>query len=268
MNNIFNFKRFVNYLGYDLHNAKNYYGLSMLVVGLLPLIVFAFSQILYWLVSKDTIDQDFGLAFRVMTLSIAVVIVMLTAPPKLYGRLTERRYGSDWLLIPASTFEKWLSMMIIILVVVPVVMVALLLVSDTLLALLFPARYGENVFSLLAGHNLFRLDAGEGVELNLVYPFWVSWITSGLSFLLGSVVFKRAKVAKTILVCMAIGVVCSAVIVPVFQSDNMVEWLENMDWINPYEVSRWFNNWINITFAVEFVLLAGGLFYRLKTIKH
>ena len=67
---------------------------------------------------------------------------------------------------------------------------------------------------------------------------------------------------------MAIGVVCSAVIVPVFQSDNMVEWLENMDWINPYEVSRWFNNWINITFAVEFVLLAGGLFYRLKTIKH
>ena len=107
MNNIFNFKRFVNYLRFDLRNAKNYYGLSMLVVGLLPVIVFAFSQILYWMVSKDNVSLDFGLAFRCITLCIAVAIVNLTAPPKMYGRITERRCGSDWLLIPASTFEKW-----------------------------------------------------------------------------------------------------------------------------------------------------------------
>ena len=68
MNNIFNFKRFVNYLRFDLRNAKNYYGLSMLVVGLLPVIVFAFSQILYWMVSKDNVSLDFGLAFRCITL--------------------------------------------------------------------------------------------------------------------------------------------------------------------------------------------------------
>lgn len=189
MNNIFNFKRFVNYLRFDLRNAKNYYGLSMLVVGLLPVIVFAFSQILYWMVSKDNVSLDFGLAFRCITLCIAVAIVNLTAPPKMYGRITERRCGSDWLLIPASTFEKWLSMLIITLVVVPVVMVVLLLISDTFLALLFPARYGENVFSILDGQNLFRIDTGEGLVLNMVYPFYVSWVTSGLAFLLGSVVF-------------------------------------------------------------------------------
>lgn len=268
MNNIFNFKRFVNYLRFDLRNAKNYYGLSMLVVGLFPVIVFAFSQILYWMVSKDNVSLDFGLAFRCITLCIAVAIVNLTAPPKMYGRITERRCGSDWLLIPASTFEKWLSMLIITLVVVPVVMVVLLLISDTFLALLFPARYGENVFSILDGQNLFRIDTGEGLVLNMVYPFYVSWVTSGLAFLLGSVVFKRAKVAKTILVCMAIGVVFSAITMPVFQSSNMEEWLQSMDWVDPYQIVRWFNSWINITFAVEFVLLAGGLFYRLRTIKH
>ena len=39
MNNIFNFNRFGRYFSYELRNARNSYGMTMAVVGLLPAIL-------------------------------------------------------------------------------------------------------------------------------------------------------------------------------------------------------------------------------------
>ena len=139
MNNIFNIKRFSTYFMYDLRNAKNNYGLSMVVVGLVPVIMFAFYQITAWMSNAN--NYVLGSPVRVMSFLIACCIVLLSSPVKLYGRITERRYGSDWLLVPVSTFEKWLSMMLITTIVIPVVMTVFLVVSDTALSLLFPYAY-------------------------------------------------------------------------------------------------------------------------------
>lgn len=270
MNNIFNIRRFSNYFMYDLRNAKNNYGLSMVVVGLIPVIMFAFSQTMIWIVGAENVDVVYGVSFRIMSMILATTIVMLTSPVKMYGRITERRYGSDWLLVPASTFEKWLSMVLVTVLVVPVVMVAFLLVSDTFLSLVFPARYGENIFSALDGINIFAFEVVPSeLSINLVYPFIISWVSSSLVFTLGAVCFKRAKVAKTILICMVIGVFFSLFFSASINEDSLNLVLENIcDYDGPEQIVRMVNNWLNILSFAQIVVVMAGLFFRLKTIKH
>ena len=45
MNKIFDPKRFVSYLGYDLRSAWNNYGVTFLIVAMLPLLVFVLNVI-------------------------------------------------------------------------------------------------------------------------------------------------------------------------------------------------------------------------------
>lgn len=270
MSNIFNFKRFANYLVYDLNNAKNNYGMSMLVIGLLPFITFACSQLMAWIVTPENLGQGFGIAIRVMTILMAIIVVELTAPSKLYGRLTERRYGSDWLQIPASALEKFLSMLIMVCIVLPLAMCVLLLFSDTILALVFPARYGENIFAVLNGINLFNLTIKKipdaTLHFNMIYICFLSWVNNILIFTLGSVVFKKAKVAKTILAVCAVGLVVGNVFGLFFNFTNsaMDFMMEN----NPFRAVNILNNFVNITSVVEILLVGGGLYYRLRTIQH
>ena len=60
--------------------------------------------------------------------------------------------------------------------VVPVVMTVFLMVSDTALSLLFPYAYGETIFSILDGVNIFDIECGPQLSINLGYPLIVSWI--------------------------------------------------------------------------------------------
>lgn len=266
MNKIFSFRRFSKYLAYDLNNARNNFGLSMLVIGLLPVIVFAFTQFVVWIFGPDDIDSSFGIANRVMALFVAYIVVLLRSCSKLYGKLTERRYGSDWLLVPASTFEKWLSMILVVCVFVPLVFFVLLVGCDSLLALIFPARYGETLFSLI-GTNPFSVNIDDEVTLNVMLPLYMSWISSSLYFLLGSLIFRKAKIAKTMLVCMALGMVFSMCFASVFQYSSLPDYIEEI-FDSPYQAIRWINAFFNITFFVQAIPLAIGIYFRLKTLKH
>lgn len=267
MNNIFNIKRFSTYFMYDLRNAKNNYGLSMIVVGLVPVIMFAFYQIIAWMSSAN--NYVLGSPVRVMSFLIACYIVLLSSPVKLYGRITERRYGSDWLMIPASTFEKWLSMMLITAIVIPVVMTVFLMASDTALSLLFPYAYGETIFSILDGVNIFDIECGSQLSINLGYPLIMSWICNALNFTLGAIFFKRAKIAKTILACMAIGVVSSSVFFSFINADSFELFIDEVEISgDPGRAVSIMNNWVNITMILELVVLSVAIFFRLRTIKH
>lgn len=267
MNNIFDIKRFSTYFMYDLRNAKNNYGLSMVVVGLVPVIMFAFFQIIAWISNTD--NSVFGSPVRVMSFLIACYIVLLSSPVKLYGRITERRYGSDWLLVPASTFEKWLSMMLITIVVIPVVMTVFLTVSDTALSLLFPYAYGETIFAMLDGVNIFDIECGSQLSINLGYPLTMSWICNALTFTLGAILFKRAKIAKTILACMAIGVVSSSIFFSLISADSFELFIDEVEISgDPGRAVSILNNWVNITMILELVVLSVAIFFRLRTIKH
>ena len=141
MNIIFNFSRFGRYLVYDLRNAWNNAGFTLLVYGLAPIFFFFFYEICCLVFSGYF--GDFGLGWRIPFLFVLMLVCFTLLPARLYGRVTDRRYGTEFLMLPASTFEKFLSMVIVTAVVMPLCLSLMLLVSDTLLGLIFGALYGE-----------------------------------------------------------------------------------------------------------------------------
>lgn len=262
MNNFFNFNRFAKYFAYDLRNAKNAYGMTLIALGLLPLIMFVFFKLVSWIFLIGGREVELTGVARGLAIFIAYVVVILGSPAAIYGKVTDRRYGSGYLLVPVSTFEKWLSMMLILCLVLPIVFCVLLFACDTLLCWCFPSGYGQPIYRLMPS-NPFNVPIIEGYEImsvNMVYPFIIGWISSILLMTLGALVFKKAKVAKTFFCSTMLGIIISVIMI-------------NTDIINMMNVEGpaalgYVNTFINIYSWSLIVIFALATYFRLKTIKH
>ena len=268
MSNIFNFKRAANYFVHDLRTAKNNYLLQMVIFGCLPVIVLVFSQLFSLLFEGQPAHLD-DASFQLLTLIVSIAGIVITFPVKQYGALTDKKYGSDWLMLPASTFEKWLSMVLMVCVVIPAVFAVLFLGSDALLAAIFPKVYPSAILSgdlgIIAG-----LTDELDVSFNAAGICYVNWCENILAFTLGAVIFKKSKFPKTLLAIMGIGTILTLLSLICFGTTNIdgeqiVNWFEGF---SAQEIARKFNLMATVLYAVVFALLGGGLFLRLKTLKH
>ena len=267
MGNFFNIKRFGKYLTYDLNNACNYFGFCLLVLGLVPLIVFVFQQIFSLAFTQSLTLLPMWAKYTAF--GITMVALVIIAPVKLYGRLTEKRAGSDWLMIPASAFEKFLSMVIVLCVVVPAVFFAVLASCDLLLSLI--PYYGESMVSsglaafdkIVASVNseVFKItDAG-------IATIWLSFCTYILTFALGAICFKKSKAAKVILCIIALDSLLS-ILGMIFITAFDFDFSGFFDDMTPEKAQHFLNTMINICYFVIFGVLLGGIFARIKTLKH
>ena len=270
MKDIFDFKRFGNYFLYDLKNAQSRFLISLLVLGCLPVITFFFGEIFH-LIGTGSWDFNYDVGFRVFTFVVASLITILVFPGKVYGGLTDKRRGSDWVLIPASVTEKFVSMVLIVCVVLPVCLFAILFGADALMSLFFPHAYGAPLpnidilkqFSEEMSFNSYGLEVNiDPTGLLICY-----WFTNILAFTLGAVFFKKSKVAKTFLVAAIIGMLFSSLI-SIFFTGNMTS-LENMiESMNAVELFKTLNVFLNVSIWLEIIVLLVCLYLRLKTIKH
>ena len=266
MNNIFDFKRFGNYFLYDLRNAKNNYALSLLISGTLPIIVFVFAQLFNLIFLQQF--HELNMVAKYMQLGIATTVVILGAGAKLYGHLTEKRAGSNFLMIPASTFEKWLSMMLIVCIMLPISLIGLQLASDALMSFFFPNLYGDRVLELTFLQKIKDGMNAEGLYVNLEAIFILDWISSILVFVLGAICFKKGKIGKTILCLFAFSTIFSTLAM-VFFGHNGPDYIGFFDsLVDPIKAAS-FVNWLtNIYFFIIIGGLLGGTYYRLRTLKH
>ena len=263
MNEIFNPGRFFKYLKYDLNSARANYGLSLLIIGLIPIWAYVIYEIMSLISGNGWSDGNSGLQFSAV--GTAIVMLLLTAPVKLYGPLTEKRSGSAWILVPASSFEKFLSMLLLTCVAVPVLGFALLSGSDAQLSLIFPS-YGEPFVKNLGTIVDF---GGEAPFTFHPATFWLNWCESILFFTIGAICFKKAKIGKSFLCLMDIGIALSSIIVLIFQSpnistDQMIEFFGG----SAESLQSGLNLSLNIIYVVVFALLDLGLYFRIKTMKH
>lgn len=266
MNNIFDFKRFGNYFLYDLRNAKNNYALSLLICGTLPIIVFAFAQLLSLIFMQRFTTLE--MIPKLMQFGIAYTIVLLGAGAKIYGNLTEKRSGSNFLMIPASTFEKWLSMVLIVCIVLPVGLLSLQLGSDALMSLLFPNHYGDRVLELSFLQGWIDSLSESGVSIKFEWLCFLDWVSSILVFVLGALCFKKSKIGKTILCLFAFSTILSiiAVILVGHRGPDFIGFFDrDMSPIEAVNIVNWI---LNINFLVLIGGLLGGIYYRLRTLKH
>lgn len=275
MSEIFDIKRFGKFLAYELNNAKASCGLSILVMGLLPAILLSFFEIFSFIFTKHF--QPLDMEVKKICFSLCVFILIMSIPAKMYGRLTEKRSGSDWILIPASTFEKFLSMVLIVCVVLPVCFLAVSACCDWLLSIVFPEYYGPSN-TVDVWNSLFRTDFGfndnsllSTSASGLVLILFGSLCVNMLSFTLGAICFKRGKAGKTILCYFAISILLSIILVAVFghggsfSSDDFEYLMSNM-------TAQKVQNFINFVINSIFFVMLGGLlvavYFRIKTIKH
>lgn len=267
MNNTFDIKRFGKYLKYELFAAKDRFGLSLLVLALVPVIVFVFSELMSLLFVGELYSYHY--VARFFSLYIGCFVITIAAPVKLYGGITDRRAGRDYLLMPASTLEKFASMMIIICLVVPVCYLATFFAADSLMTL-FP-YYGDFLPSTLSSLNEDIVEIGEFLP-NIGGLIYATYVCSALVFTLGAIVFKKSKVALTLLAMFAFDMVLSAILgfvgVAIFNSIDPSMIADKFDAVSPDTVANYINIFGNILVFGTIVLLGGGIFLRLKTIKH
>lgn len=274
MNKVFDIKRFGNVLLYDLRRVQSNYLINGLIVGMLPAIFFAFTMAFSFIFTGEP-TKLFSYGTIVPVAIGAMIGLLVTFPVKVYGEITDKRYGSSYLMLPASTLEKTLSIIAMTCVVAPVFVIGLFMFSDWLMSLCFGTWYGDSIIGHYAQFRRALAEETSGVlNLRLGGILYVDVCESMLSFTLGAIYFKKSKAAKTILCLMlASSIVTSALVLIVgHYHTGISDFVENCFRHDPAtvidSVSLGVNIAINAWYIFLFVLLTGGIYLRLKTMKH
>lgn len=269
MNEIFDINRFGKYFQYEIRNGINNYGLSLLITSVMPLIMYIFYGLFNLILSGSWVGETGLVACRSSAAVVAVVTLVLTTPVKLFGSYTEKRAGSNFLMLPASATEKFVSMMLLILVVVPFVFCTIFIGCDALINLITLGSYSLPALDFNRIADVADFDFG----LNIGALSYAEWIEYALIFTLGALYFKTGKVGKTFLVVILVGVVLSllcSMALTLFDFENLANIIQNklgsgIDGQKVYDAIRMAGICINA--AVD-IALAAWVFIRIKTMKH
>lgn len=253
MKEIMDFNRFGKYFVSDLKSCAANYGYSLILICLMGLIIYI-GTVSMGLLFNGTWGGPTE-AFRSNVFWVSMFVMAVTMPVKCYGGLTEKKTGSQWLMIPASKLEKFLSMVLITAVVIPMIAFCVSLGLDALLC----------AVDHTCGSSLISAFISADQKINSI-------ISLSLSFLLGAIFFKSSKTVKTFLVLFALGTVTMTVLFLIlFNGVNMVELVENETLANEIVGNGPFgdNNFIPVLCCiVSYILLLTGIFFRIKTLKH
>ena len=260
MNDVFSVRRFSKYLLFDLNNAKNKFGLSLLITGLCAIIIFVIST-LFSLLDGNTMQDPGWINFTSSILATAIITIVY--PVKVYGGLTDKKEGSSWLMVPASGLEKFLSMSIIVCIILPLCLYILLILGNLVVSL-----FAQDYAVIPQISALFMKD-NEVLE-NGGLLAWLIWSENILAFTLGAICFKTGKTGKTILCYFAFGLLVMFLMMLVFGKLEITgglagELLDNMDARKAQDLV---NMAINACNAFAMCGLLAGIYFRIKTLKH
>lgn len=288
MNQIFNLRRFGRYYVTDLRRCMANYGLSALVTALIGIIAYVFTGLISTVLGTGWTSLPlFG---RIVIFCIALVVLIINMPAKCYGFITDKQAGSNWILIPASTTEKFISMLLNVLIVIPVTFVIAYFALDSLIVLIDPnldtslmgamvkAIQSVNGFIAEISSELSPEDLqifnqlGDNINLLSSVDDTMSII---LSFLFGAVFFKTNKAVKTILAWIVASMALSMILTPVLISFGM-DFLNQADALTSQaDILYWIEDNMNAAMLLDNIFdlalllaLGAATFFRIKTIKH
>ena len=177
MNNTFNFKRFGQVLARDWKNYFRNFGISLIVWSCIP--------ILFWITTL-IFDVNMNNGSRAAVIGSLVFSVLIFVPSKVYGKANLSREGINFATLPATSSEKFFSMVIYCSILTPIIVGLGSWAVDTLLTLL---PFGG--FKAFVALPLSRL--GQIIITIVCIIMFISSI-----FLFGNMIFKKRKAGKTI----------------------------------------------------------------------
>lgn len=288
MNDIFDIRRFGKYFVTDAKGCLANYGLSMILISMMGLIVYAGTIIMGLLLQGQW--EGPGLGFRVFTFAACLMVLTFTMPVKCYGRITGKRFGTQWLMIPASSFEKSLSMILMTAVVMPLTVCLIYLGMDSLLCSL-DATCGRSIaesfrsvldrfieISVASESDLSQFPALAHFVKQVTCPWlYVDDIMQMfLITLTGALLFKKGKTTKTILFYIIISAALGLAILP-FTNVFFKEFASlNFEANTPEAMNQLFGMgvfkhaalWDTLNDTVINLALIAAIYFRVKTLKH
>ena len=265
----FDIKRFGGYFLYDLQKAWKSVGLSAVLLGLIPVLSYGFRLFYVSILKHADVGADAdvylftSMVCGIMALSIWLIMMTLIIPVKLYGRLTDKRAGSLFLMLPASSFEKFLSMVLIAGIIVPATSAAVFFGIDRLLGLI--PSYGPDMLS--AYGQMFKLSGSSFDFRPWLGMCLLSHFYNFILFTLGAVFFKKSKAAKTLLCMMVISIIVSKVNgVSAVAGDLMG--ITRLGTADLTTIMDRLAGASYIAYGILSVLALAGLYFRIKTLKH
>lgn len=226
-NEVFSMNRFWRYFKSDFNAFVSRYGITLLVLSTMAVTTDAFNGLISFIFSGNWIGMIAPLRF--LLFAIFAIIVLFTAPAKLYGHLTDRKEGSAFLMVPASRLEKYVSMVLITGIVVPLVFGLIYLGLDIMVCMI-DHTCGESMFSYLFFTDFRSIFSGsvDTVEMedwgeffnsmsSVFTPFlYLDDIFQTLMlFLLGALIFKTSKTGKTLGCLILIGLSLEMILSPI-----------------------------------------------------
>ena len=177
MNNKFDFKRFKQVVAEDWKLYFRRYGITLLVWTCLPIVLWITS-----LVFEIDIETDLRAGF----IAAFIFATVMTVPAHVYGKANLSRDGVSFAMLPATSSEKFLSMVLYCSIVTPFFCGLGAWAVDSLLALLPFGGFKEFVVP-------FKV---EYFGYNLLFTAMLFFMESSL-FMLGNMIFKKRKTGKT-----------------------------------------------------------------------
>lgn len=259
MNNIFQINRFGKVLSKELKEYFPKYGsfeLSLLA-----------GYVLYYVIKAIFGDSPADPSDRIVPLMIFVMTCCFAAPFKLYGNANDKKLGITYAMLPASSLEKFLSMLINTVIVTTVGFTAAIFCLDTILSLI-PLKSG------FAG-TLFCGDIFNAENIKMFF----SIMLMQSAFFFGNLLFMKHKVSNTLLYFIALHfliIVLVAIGFKVFgfSSLNMADGTIMMDG-KPFDSEEFYGS-IEVVAKICFYLYSVGLplafyalsYYKIKTQKY
>lgn len=286
MNKVFSFDRFRKYFCTDLRSCASVYGLNFVSICAIAPVVTYVIYVIFSLIFTGEWHAP-GVVFRATVFAVAMVCLLISSPVKCYGGITDRKYGSFWLTVPASAFEKTVSMVLISCIIVPILGFLAYSLVDALLCLV-DRTCGQGIFALMVDSRslinewlgVLGMEVGDEMPASVLafaHQITNPWlyvddvIQCVLPFLLGAVFFKSNKVIKTLLVLAGFSIVMSMISIPLVGNVAV-----NMDAETIQSLAEMFTGpmfshialWDTISDTIENAALFVAVYFRVKTIKH
>ena len=216
MNEVFDIKRFGKLVQYEVVNYMPRFFKSLLIYAS---IIFA-----VWILSV-TMDSDIWEDSRSVLVQFLFTLSVTLAPFIVYKDINDRKKGYMYAMIPASTLEKLLSMIVLCVVVVQLLSYMVLQATDILLWLFSQGGIGS--FMQLDVYNPFAdslgtvtLKNGDVDEFSL--PLLDCFLSTEVPIfyaMMFNVIFRKNKVLKTVLFNIALAFVSVVLMAMLFDTE-------------------------------------------------
>jgi len=223
----FSISRFWKFFLFDLKRGILRNGSSLLIcLGV---------YILIWLFLSAIQKTVTPVPDREKIIALLFFISVSLAPGIIYGHVNDLRKGVVYTMLPASVFEKYLSMLMVCLIFWPIVCILLLIGVDAMLTSIGGAQWGY------VGYLSFGETDGSSSSDGLASLMLIFSV-----FICGNLFFRKKKYGLTIIFFIALVILWG-------QLKNMFPFLEDIQTVLIY---------------IGIIFMIGTGYFRLKTLKY